>query len=225
MRRALLVGPFDRPPTHPFVPHVTLRNPAPPEVVERASGALAAFRATVTFDGVDLLEERDRVWRPVADAPFGVSARAVVGRGSLPLELAESTHLDPVGAAFAAREWRLHDEATYGPGTRWEQRSVRVHRPPRRIGRRRRHRVDGSRVSRSSPSCSWRARCGARVSARTSWPRSSRSCAHEAARPSRCGPRPTPVLPRSTRRRGWRVEATFRDWLAGRDFVQLRRTL
>ena len=119
LRESLRVGPFDRPATLPFVPHVTLRSPAAPEVLERARDALGSYRATVTFDRVTLLEETERSWRPLADASFGAS-RIVIGRGSLPLELAESDDLDPAATAFASREWHRHDEGAYGPGTRWQ---------------------------------------------------------------------------------------------------------
>lgn len=223
LRDALLVGPFDRPSTRPFVPHVTLRNPAAPDVLERARDALAGYRATVTFDHVDLLEETDRVWRPIADAGFGVS-KVVIGRGSLPLELTESTRLDPLAAAFASREWQVHDDETYGPETRWE-------RDPFAFSARRDDRIVGVASGRTELGVAFLSELlvtagargegiGSRLLAAVESLARRRGCRSLALR-TEAGSRAAAF----SVARGWRVEATFSAWFAGRDFVQLRRDL
>jgi 2'-5' RNA ligase/GNAT superfamily N-acetyltransferase len=223
LRRSLLVGPFDRPATHPFVPHVTLRNPVATAAVARALETLAPYRATATFGRVDLLQETDRVWRPVADARFG-SSRSVVGRGSLPLELAESTHLDPAAAAFAAREWQVHDDEAYGPDTRWQ-------RDPFAFTARRDGTVVGVATGWTGLGVGFLSELlvatavrgegiGSHLLAAVEALGRDRGCATVALR-TEAGSRAAAFYAS----RGWRVEATFRRWLAGREFVQLRRDL
>jgi len=223
LRSALLVGPFDRPSTLPFVPHVTLRNPAAPEVLARARDALRAYRTTVTFDRVHLLEETDRVWRPIADAVFGRS-RLEIGRGSRPLELAESARLDPSATAFATREWHLHDDDAFGPGTRWEHQ-------PFALCARRDDRIVGVATGWTGLGVAFVAELlvaadargegiGSHLLAAVEDLARRRACRTLALRTD-AGSRAQAFYAS----RGWRVEATFPAWLAGRDFVQLRREL
>jgi 2'-5' RNA ligase/ribosomal protein S18 acetylase RimI-like enzyme len=223
LRDALLVGPFDRPSTFAFVPHVTLRNPARPAALERSRDALDAYRATVAFDRVHLLEESDRIWRPIADAAFGRS-RLTVGRGSLPVELAESERLDPSAAAFAAREWQLHDDATFGPATRWE-------REPFAFSARREDRVVGVATGWTGLGVGFLSELlvgaetrgegiGSRLLASVEDLARRRGCRTLALRTDTGSPAAAFYAAR-----GWRVEATFSEWLDGRDFVQLRREL
>lgn len=223
LREALLVGPFDRPSVLPFVPHVTVRNPAAPDLLRRARDALGAYRATVTFDRVDLLVETDRVWRPIADAAFGRS-RVEIGRGSLPLELAESAQLDPAAAAFAAREWQQHHEATYGPETRWEC-------DPFAVCARRDDRVVGVATGWTGLGVAFLSELlvapafrsegvGSHLLATAEDLARRRGCRTLALR-TEAGSRAAAFYVA----RGWSVEATFSEWLAGRDFVQLRRDL
>ena len=223
LRRALLVGPFDRPSLHPFVPHVTLRNPAAPEALERARDALASYRATVTFDRVSLLEETDRVWRSVADAVFGASRRAI-GRGSLPLEVAESARLDPEAAVFATREWHVHDAEAYGPETRWE-------RNPFAFCARRDDQVVGVATGWTGLGVAFLSELlvaaatrgqgvGSHLLAAVEDLARRRGCRTLALR-TEAGSRAEQFYAA----RGWRIDATFPAWLAGRDFVQLRREL
>src|SRR5947209_5526621 len=103
LRERVFQGPLTRPLTWPFVPHVTVADEAQPERIAAAEVALCDYAAEVTFDRLHLLEEGPgRVWAPIADAPFGPAA--VVGRGSLPLQLTVSAGLDPEARAFATRE-------------------------------------------------------------------------------------------------------------------------
>jgi GNAT superfamily N-acetyltransferase len=70
---------------------------------------LRDFTMTVTIDRVHVLAEQPgRVWRPIADALLGEPA-AVVGRGSLPLELTTTGRPDVEAAALLSFE-----EATEG---------------------------------------------------------------------------------------------------------------
>ncbi len=223
LREALHAGPFDRPSLRPFVPHVTLRNPAPPDVLERARDTLTAFRTTATFDRVTVLEETGRVWRPLADVSFGAS-RIAVGRGSLPLELAESRVPDPDAAAFATREWQLHDDDAFGPGTRWAT-------DPFAFSARRGHEIVGIASGWTGMGVAFLSELivgagvrgegiGSHLLAAVENLSRTRGCRTIALR--------TEARSRAARfyeDRGWRTEATFEAWLAGRDFVQLRRDL
>ncbi len=107
LRERVFTEPLKRPLTWAFVPHVTIADEMDAARIEAAVGALAGYRATVTFERVHLLEESKtdagRVWRPIADAPF--AAPAVVGRGGIELELRVSEGLDPEADAFTKREW------------------------------------------------------------------------------------------------------------------------
>jgi 2'-5' RNA ligase/GNAT superfamily N-acetyltransferase len=223
LRAALLAGPFDRPSPYEFVAHVTLRNPAAPEVLERARDALASYRATVTIDRVTLLEETDRVWRPLADAVFARSQRPI-GRGSLPLELAESSELDPPAADFASREWRLHDAETYGPETRWE-------RDPFALSARRDGRVVGVATGWTGLGVAFLSELLVAADCRGEGVGAHLLAAVEDLARRR-GSRTLALRTEASSRaeafylaRGWTIEATFRRWLAGRDFVQLRREI
>ena len=106
LRDRVFRDPLERPLTHPFVPHVTLADEIAEERLAPAVAALADYRATVTFDRVHLMRERsDRVWEPVADAPF--ADPIVVGRGGLELRLEVTETLGPEAAGLGDREWPL----------------------------------------------------------------------------------------------------------------------
>jgi GNAT superfamily N-acetyltransferase len=69
---------------------VTVADELPADRLEASVEALADFDASTTFDRVHVLAEQPgRVWVPIADMPLGTPA-AVVGRGSLPVELTVS---------------------------------------------------------------------------------------------------------------------------------------
>jgi 2'-5' RNA ligase/GNAT superfamily N-acetyltransferase len=106
LRDAVFKPPLERPLTWPFVPHVTVADDSTPQRIEAARTAMADFAVDIRIDRVHLLREGEhehRVWRPIADVPFGPPA--VVGRGGLPLELSVTERLDPEAAAFSEREW------------------------------------------------------------------------------------------------------------------------
>ncbi len=118
LRRRLVDGPFARPPTRPFVPHVTLDDDVGPGRLEASMTALADYVVEVAVDRVHLLEQQRgeggrRRWVPIADAPFG--PRRVVGRGGVELELTVTRLVDPDAAGLLA-EVGL-DAARDGPDT------------------------------------------------------------------------------------------------------------
>jgi 2'-5' RNA ligase/GNAT superfamily N-acetyltransferase len=223
LRDALRVGPLDRPDAHPFVPHVTLLNPAPPDVLTRAEATLAGYRTRVTVAGMSLLEETDHVWRPVADAAFGATGMSV-GRGSLALDLSESDVLDPEAAAFAAREWEAYDEARFGPGTRWV-------RDPFAVVARRDGDVVGVASGWTGQGVTYLAELLVASTVRGEGVGGHLLRRVEAVAIARESPRLALRTDAGSdalgfyEHRGWVVEATFEDWLGGRRFVQLRRDL
>lgn len=114
LRRRVLAGPLERPGAHPFVPHVTVCDEAPLELIDQAVAALASYLAEVRFSTLHLLEEGEgRVWSPIADFPF--RGPAVIGRGGLPVSLAVTERPDPEVAAWAARAWERHQQVELGP--------------------------------------------------------------------------------------------------------------
>jgi 8-oxo-dGTP pyrophosphatase MutT (NUDIX family)/2'-5' RNA ligase len=73
LEAALRAPPLDRR-THPFHPHVTVTQDRPAAEVEAAARELAGFRASFPVGEVALMQqERDRVWRPLAELPVGAS--------------------------------------------------------------------------------------------------------------------------------------------------------
>lgn len=121
LRSAVFVEPLARPLTWPFTPHVTLMDGGEPERVAAGALALADHVVDVTLGGLALLQEqRDgegvRVWRTVLEAPLG--GPAVVGRGSLPLELSVGTVLGGDAQRWFDASWEDHDRHLSGPA--WE---------------------------------------------------------------------------------------------------------
>jgi 2'-5' RNA ligase len=116
LRDGVFVPPLQRPLDHEFVPHVTLADGIDAEVVETALVALASYEAAATIERVHVLEQREgRRWAALADAPFGPPA--IVGRGSLPLELTVTEQPPPgtPGRPFAVTARR--DGAVVGVAT------------------------------------------------------------------------------------------------------------
>ena len=70
LRTAVSVGVLDRKVDYEFVPHATIVESTTPDRIEAALVALADYRIEVTFEGVHLLREQDRIWRPFAEAIF-----------------------------------------------------------------------------------------------------------------------------------------------------------
>lgn len=108
LRASCLQGPLERVPTHPFVPHVTVADELSEARLDASVALLDGWSVETTFDRAHVLAELPgRIWRPVADAPLG-ERPAVVGRGSLPLELSVSGGPDVEAAALLSME---HDAA------------------------------------------------------------------------------------------------------------------
>lgn len=104
LRATCLAGPFDRPQAHEFVPHVTIADELAAHRLGAVGAVLSDLSADVTIDRVHVLcEQPGRVWVPIADAVLG-QPPAVVGRGSLPLEMHVSGRPDLEAAALLAIE-------------------------------------------------------------------------------------------------------------------------
>jgi 8-oxo-dGTP pyrophosphatase MutT (NUDIX family)/2'-5' RNA ligase len=74
LEEALRAPPLHRR-THTFHPHVTVTQDRPAEEVEAAAAELAGFRASFPLRAVAVMQEdRDRVWRPLAELPLGGSS-------------------------------------------------------------------------------------------------------------------------------------------------------
>ncbi len=126
LRDAVFRPPLGRRLTHPFVPHATIADELDPARIPAAVAALADYRAEVTIDRLTLLAESPgRIWRPVADTPFGPPA--VVARGGLPLELTVSHLVDPEAARLLRHPPPPRPTPDRPPGTR--TRSRRGSRP------------------------------------------------------------------------------------------------
>jgi GNAT superfamily N-acetyltransferase len=102
LRDSCLAGPLERRHDHDFVPHVTVAVEQVAGRLDAAVTALSDFSADVTFDRVHVLAEQPgHIWVPIAESPLGEEPR-VVGRGSLPLEVAVAGRLDVEAAALLA---------------------------------------------------------------------------------------------------------------------------
>jgi 2'-5' RNA ligase len=90
---AVATGPWARPTTWPFVPHVTIAQDVAPELIPAAVQVLAAYRGEATLTSVSVLREQlDGSWAVLADA--ALSGRHVVGRGGLEVVLDAGAALD-----------------------------------------------------------------------------------------------------------------------------------
>jgi 2'-5' RNA ligase len=133
LRDRVFTEPLARTLTHPFVPHVTLADEAPPDRINAALASMADYRRTVVFDRVHLLEEGDgRQWTPIADAAF--EAASVVGRGGLPLTIERSSTVDPQTAEWAAAEWDAFNLAWHGEHQRMTPLVLTARRDGRVVG-------------------------------------------------------------------------------------------
>jgi 2'-5' RNA ligase len=103
---ALLVGPFERPPVHEFVPHVTVAEALDEDRIPVAMAALSGYRHTIV--NLRLLhvlqevhdDEDQRVWQPVAGIAFGPPS--VVGRGGLELVIEIHDRVPPDAGSLGA---------------------------------------------------------------------------------------------------------------------------
>lgn len=73
MRDELDSGPFAQELSHPYVPHVTVSADAADKEIDGALASLSHYVEPIALDGITVLEQDDddKMWRPIADAPFG----------------------------------------------------------------------------------------------------------------------------------------------------------
>jgi len=117
LRDALQVGPYEPPAgrgKRAFVPHVTIRQKMPPELIGPTLEILAHFEGSYCFQFVTLIEfdQAARRWGMLTDARLG--RPHVAGRGGLEVELTTSSGLDPETRDWAARAWEQYSRARYG---------------------------------------------------------------------------------------------------------------
>ncbi|MBV8951556.1 MAG: GNAT family N-acetyltransferase [Actinobacteria bacterium] len=222
LRRRVFRPPFARAVEWPFVPHVTVRDEMEPARIEAAVEAMADYRATIDVESVHVLRDEGGTWRPLADLPFGPPA--VIGRGSLELVIGESRHLDPDAQAFADRVWKEHDDARFGPGTRWT-------REPFAFTARREGRVVGIATGWTALGVSYLSELLVGRDARRQGIGSHLLAAFESLAARQDATRLALRADAQSdavafyERHGWRVEARLADWLGGSEFVQMRRDL
>ncbi len=224
LRRRVFVPPLERPLTWPFVPHVTIADEMEASRIGAAVGALAGYRATVTFERVHLLEEsktaNGRIWRPIADASFAPAA--VVGRGGIELELTVSEHGDEAVAAFDQREWDSYRVETLGPDARDEE--------PFTIVARRDGEIVGVASGYTHGGVAYLRRLMVAASQRNEGIGSKLLAAFESLAAERGAHRLALRTYRNQpayafyRARGW-IDETSWEWKHGREFVQMRRDL
>jgi 2'-5' RNA ligase/GNAT superfamily N-acetyltransferase len=221
LRDAVFRRPLARELTWPFVPHVTLADGVDPSRAEAALSTLADYRADARVEAVHLLREGPgRVWSPISEARLG--GVAVVGRGGLPLELAAASGPDPEAAAFAASEWARHDAAELGGQVEGEDVTIAARREGEVVGVAT-GTLRGGRAHLSELLVAEAVRGngigGHLLAAFESW-----AAARGAVRLStraQAGSGAEAFY----RARGWVEEARLPRWMAGREFVQLRRDL
>jgi 2'-5' RNA ligase/GNAT superfamily N-acetyltransferase len=98
------IGPWHRPTTWPFVPHVTLAPDVDPALIPAAVTVLSGYRREVTVTEVHVLrEEPDRSW--VTLASVELSGRRVVARGGLEVVLERGAVLDPDAEERLVAAW------------------------------------------------------------------------------------------------------------------------
>ena len=200
---------------------MTLADGIEPGRAESALAALADYRAEARVESVHLLREGPgRVWAPLAEARLG--GIAVVGRGGLPLELAVTAGPDPESAAFAARQWARHDTVELGAPLAQEEVTITARREGEVAGVAR-GALRGGRAHLSELLVAEALRGqgigGHLLAAFESWA-AGRGAARLSLR-TRAGSPAEGFF----RTRGWVEEARLPRWLAGQDFVQLRRGL
>jgi len=225
LRERVFVPPLERPLTWSFVPHVTVADEMDAARIAAATEALAGYRRTVTFARVHLLEESKtdagRVWRPIADASFAVPA--TVGRGGIELELTVSEEPDPEARSFAALEWDAYRAETLGPdASDGEQFAIVARREGAVVGVAEGWTHGGVAHLRDLiVAAQQRSQgVGSKLLAAFESLAAERGAARLAVRTYRNQPAYA-----FYRQRGWVDEASFPNWVYGREFVQLRRDL
>ena len=226
MRNRVFRPPLERPLTWPFQPHVTLLDGGDPERIQAAVVALAGWTVEATIDRVHLLQEHkrddgERLWRPLAEVVFG--APAVVGRGGLELELSVGGALGWREAAFRDRSFDDHQLGRFGEPWKPEALSVTARRDGRIVGT-----ADGdvrttgeAYLARLIVADDVRGEgVGAQLVAAFGSAAAERGATYLSLRTEDGGP----SLP-FYERLGFERWYDLPQWRAGRDFVQLRRSL
>jgi 2'-5' RNA ligase len=224
LRDLVFRPPLERTLSWPYVPHVTLADEGDPARLGAAMEALADFRLEVTFTRVHLLrEERDdegvRVWRPYADARL--ARPAVVGRGGLELTITEGAGLTPGHRALLDEWWKEHDSSHEVP---W-------HEEPFALTGSRDGEVVGMATGWTNAGVAYLGELVVAPGVRGEGVGGHLLAAFEDLARRRGAFRlalRTDAAGRARalyEARGWQVEATFADWIAGREFVQMRRVL
>lgn len=217
LRERIFRPPLERKLSWPYMPHVTLCDEGDPARIEAAATALSDYRARVTFTRVHLLRRHEGVWEPWADAVLG--GRRVVGRGGLEVEITEADRLEPGLRAWLDDQWAVRDRAAgwtwdeqpfalaarregdvVGVATGWTNEGV-AHLSELMVAPEARGQGVGGRLIEAFEDVARRRGCR-RLSLRT-----------EQGSPSQA----------VYERKGWRIEATFDDWIGGRTTVQMRK--
>jgi 2'-5' RNA ligase/GNAT superfamily N-acetyltransferase len=223
LRDAVFRPPLERSLSWPFEPHVTLADEvASPDRIASSLAALRDYEIEVTFDRVTLLEQSEgRVWTPIGEARF--ERPAVIGRGGgLEVSLSRSSALDDEAERWTAAAWADYSMAEYGLAEEDE---------PFAITARRGALVVGTAAGALRANDAYLARLivadgerrtgvGSHLLAATESWASERGCERLTLRTLADGP-----ARRFYEARGWRVYAVLDRWRAGRDFVQMERTL
>jgi 2'-5' RNA ligase len=219
LHAAVRQGVLARPPTRPFVPHVTLADAADPDLIAGALAALASYRLAVTVTSVQLLEEQaDRSWRPRAD--IALSGRRVVGRGGLELVMDVGASLDPGAAGWLAAQ----------PGWARDADSVLPTGQPVAVAARREGSVVGAAVATTDVEL-WLDGVAVDPAARRQGVGRQLLRAVEAIAVERSCRRAWFVCPAEgpaapwLRAQGWRDDLELPVWRRGRPFIRMRRDL
>lgn len=93
LRDEMDAGPFAQELKHPFVPHVTLSDDATEREIDGALASLTHYVEPIVLEGITVLEQDDddKMWRPIADAPFGATTTTRT-LGADRVTFAEHTH-------------------------------------------------------------------------------------------------------------------------------------
>ena len=134
MRDEMDAGPLAQELRHEFVPHVTLSDDATEAEITGAMASLTHYVEAIALDGITVLEQddEDKMWRPIADAPFGAGsttrtlgadrftfdrarARNPHGKDNRPLPLPRGGSRSSMGAR----------SASHAAGSPWRRRVAR----------------------------------------------------------------------------------------------------
>ena len=220
LRDRVFTEPLARDLTWPFIPHVTICDGADPELIPGAVASLQSFRATVTFERVHILEERDgHIWRPIADATF--EARRIVGRGGIELELTVSDALDAEAQAFNDAAWSDMHQAPTGSDTE-RVFAITARRDGAIVGTADGHTFgDTAYLANLIVDAAVRGEgIGAHLLAAFESLAAERACTHVTLRTADGDPAQT-----FYERHGWRVTGKLPAFRRNRDFVAMRREL